>query len=336
MARRACASVRRRATLPAMIALDNGFEEAVGLVADCGDSAARLCAATGYEVGHRGPVPPGALALLGVDPGVGGEEILLRHPDARRGAIRLVALDLPRRPAMRGGAQAWDTGGIFDINMRALQDIDALHAAFEQARFVAPAPVVDWDFGPLAVREVVEKDADGLCIALMERVHPPLTGYEGISGPASWVFNSTQVVADFDAARRVFVDHLGWRAVQETEGFAGQQGSGLNCMGLPPGIAPSTAMRIGIYHPAGRMEGSVEIIAFGCGGLDFSAAAPPGLGWASLRLPVSDLADFAARMRQAGCTLGEEAAFDWAPHGRVRGVCAVTPWGARFEALQWV
>lgn len=316
-----------------MIAIDNGFEEAVGLVADCDASAARLSAATGYTTVHRGRAPAGALALLGLEGGA--EEALLAHPDAGRGAIRLIAPDGPARPPMRDGGQAWDTGGIFDVNMRALRDIDALHAAFGAAGFVAPSPVVDWDFGPLAVREVVEKDADGLCIALMERVHPPLTGYEGISGPASWVFNSTQVVADFDAARAVFVEGLGWKPVQETQGPAGQ-GDGANCMGFPVGLAAGIDMRIGIYHPQGCMEGSVEIIAFGCAGRDFSRAAPPGRGWASLRLPVSDLDAMAARLAGAGCAVSEVAAFDWAPHGAVRAVCALTPWGARFELLQRV
>lgn len=331
------ASVQARAPAPGetrcMIAIDNGFEEAVGLVADCEESARRLCSATGYAVRHRGPVPAGALALLGLPPQTQAHEVLVAHTDAVRGGIRLVALAGDPAPPMRDGGQAWDTGGIFDVNMRALTGIDELHGAFGRAGFISPAPVVDWDFGPLAVREVVEKDADGLCIALMERVHPPLTGYETIGGPSSWVFNSTQVVADFDAARAFFVDGLGWMPVQETHGPAGQ-GDGANCMGFPLGLAAQIDMRIGIYHPRGRMEGSVEIIAFGCGGRDFSAAAPPGRGWASLRLPVSDLDAMAARLGAAGCALGELVEFEWAPHGTVRAVCATTTWGARFELLE--
>lgn len=316
-----------------MIAIDNGFEEAVGLVADCEDSARRLCAATGYVVRHLGPVPAGALTMLGLEPDTQGREVLLGHPDALRGGIRLVSLPGILAPPMRDGGQAWDTGGIFDVNMRALQGIDGLHAAFNAAGFLSPSPIVDWDFGSLAVREVVEKDADGLCIALMERVHPPLAGYEGIGGTASWVFNSTQVVPDFDAARAFFVEGLGWTPVQETNGPVAQ-GDGDNCMGFPPKLAAQIDMRIGIYHPKGRMEGSIEIIAFGCGGRDYSHGAPPGRGWASLRLPVSDLEGIAARLGAAGCTMGTVVEFDWAPHGTVRGVCATTAWGARFELLE--
>lgn len=317
-----------------MIALDNGFDEAVGLVADGDAVARRLCDALGYRVVHAGPVPAGALALMGLEPEAPAREVLIAHPDGQRGGIRLVSVDDgPVMPLMRDGAQAWDSGGIFDINIRALQDIEPLHAAMGRAGFRAHAPITDWDFGALAVREVVESNAEGLCIALMERVHPPLAGYKGIGGNASWVFNSTQVVADFAAARSVFVDHLGWTPVQETEGFAGQD-SGANCMGLPPGLAPAIRMRIGIYHPQGRMEGSVEIIQFGCGGNDFSESRPPMRGWACLRFPVTDLAGFATRMRAAGCAVSAPQAFAWAPHGMVDAICATTPWGARLEALQ--
>lgn len=318
-----------------MIALDNGFQEVVGLVADSNTAAARLCEALRYRVTHAGPVPTGVLKLMGIHADATAGEVLIAHPDGSRGTIRLISIVGPVTPPMRDGAQAWDSGGIFDINIRALQGIGSLHAAMGRAGFRAHAPVTDWHFGALAVREVVESDADGLSIALMERVHPPLEGYDGIGGNASWVFNSTQVVCDFDAARSLFVDYLGWQVVQETQGFAAQA-NGANCMGLPPSLAPTIPMQIGIYHPQGRMEGSVEIIQFGCGGNDFSAASPPLRGWASLRFPVSDLADFAQRMRAGGCSLSNPHKFVWAPFGMAKAICATTPWGARIEALQLV
>lgn len=302
-------------------ALDNGFSEAVAIVADAAASAGRIAVATGFVCRYAGPVQPAALALLGLPPGRSGEQVLLGHPDMDRGAIRLIQLDGPPAPRLRDGAQAWDSGGLFDVNLRALPSIEDLHARFSANGFLARAPITDWDFGPLAVREVVEDDADGLCIALMERTHPPLTGYEGISGPASWVFNSTQVVPDFDAARRFYVETLGWHPVQETDGVAGHDG-GANCMGLPPGIAESLPMRIGMYQAQGRMAGSVEIIEFGTRTLDFSHRAPPMRGWAALRFPVSDLDAVLARVP---ATIGPVEC-----EGR-RRAAVVTAWGARLE-----
>ncbi|MBF9149467.1 hypothetical protein [Novosphingobium jiangmenense] len=316
-----------------MIALDSGFHEVVGIVADAEASARRLAGALGYRLVHAGDVAPDVLALLGLAEGTTAREALIMHPDAQRGAIRLISLAGAPAPLMRDGGQAWDSGGIFDINIRALTGIDALHAALGIAGCRASSPITDWQFGAMAVREVVETDADGLCIALMQRVSPPLQGYDGIGGNASWVFNSTQIVADFDAARALFVDHLGWAPVQETQGFAGNEG-GVNCMGLPPSLAATIPMRIGIYHPHGRMEGSVEIISFGCGGHDFSDARPPMRGWAALRLPVSDLSAFATAMVAAGCEVSAAREVMWAPYGKAEAIAAITPWGARFEAFR--
>ena len=327
-----CGACGARRSFGGMIALDNGFEEVVGIVADATTSAARLCAATGFVQVAAGPVDGGAMALLGLA-GRQGREVLIGHLGVARGRIRLIELDGPVAGLNREGGQAWDTGGIFDINLRALPSIEALQRALVAQGFVAHAPITDWDFGPMAVREVVNSDADGLCIALMERVGPPLQGYDGVSGPASFVFNSTQVVPDFDAARRLYRDCLGWLPVQETEGMAAQD-SGANCMGFPEGLAAQIPMRIGIYHPEGRMEGSVEIIQFGVRTHDFSASEPPLRGWTALRFPVLDLEDFMARAAQGGCRIIGPVAARWAPHPEGIAAAAITPWGARLEAFQ--
>jgi len=315
-----------------MIALDNGFEEVVGLVADAQASALRLCAATGFVPVAQGEVDHGAMVLLGLG-GRRAQEVVIGHPHVARGRIRLIAVEGVTAGLNREGGQAWDTGGIFDINLRALPSIEALQRALVAQGFVAHAPITDWDFGALAVREVVSSDADGLCIALMERVRPPLQGYDGVKGPASFVFNSTQVVPDFDAARRLYRDCLGWLPVQETEGMAAQE-SGANCMGFPEGLATQIPMRIGIYHPEGRMEGSVEIIQFGVRGHDFSDQEPPLRGWASLRFPVLDLEDFIERAAAGGCRIIGPVEARWRPHASGRAAAAITPWGARLEAFQ--
>lgn len=316
-----------------MIALDNGFQEVVGIVADADKASQSLARALGFDVAHTGDLAGPLVTAWGAGPAAKGREVLIAHPDMARGAIRLLSFAGEPAGLMRDGAQPWDTGGIFDINIRALDDIETLHHALGRAGHRAFAPITNWQFGALAVREVVENDSDGLCIALMQRVNPPLQGYEGVGGNASWVFNSTQVVTDFAQARALFVDHLGWVPVQETEGFAGNAG-GVNCMGLPLSLAEQIPMRIGIYQAQGRMEGSVEIISFGLIGHDFSEARPPLRGWAALRFPVSDLDGFARAMVAGGCEIVDAGRIEWAPYGSAELVAAVTPWGARLEGLR--
>lgn len=316
-----------------MIALDNGFQEAVAIVSDAADSARRLGAIFGYAVLHDGAPSPEALALLGVDPTWEAREIIVGDPAQHRGYMRLISFPGEQTGVMRDGAQSWDSGGIFDVNIRCLQSIEDQQQAMTRHGFVGFAPVTQWQFGAFNVKEVAMRDGDGLCIAMMQRMAPPLTGYEAVEGPVSYIFNSTQIVRDFDAARAFYVDALGWTPIQES---VSRHEDGLNCIGLPVDIARERGMRIGIYQMQGRFEGSVEIIEHDVEGMDFSAAAPPDRGMASLRFPVSDVAAFLTKAEQGGCTILAPRTTDIAPYGRVEMGAAITSWGARFEIFSRV
>ncbi|TRW14447.1 VOC family protein [Glacieibacterium frigidum] len=311
-----------------MIALDNGFDEATAIVLDLDASIERLCRVFGYTLVWRGDADPGACALMGIAEGWTGHEALLGDPAQERGFIRL--FDFPGRElgVMRDGAQPWDAGGVFDINIRALGPLEALHARMTRAGFCAFGPLTAWEFGPLSVKEVVSRDADGLAIATMQRVAPPLEGYENASGDTSYVFNSTQVVPDFDAAKAFFVDALGWQIVMES---AWTHEGGRNCLGLPIDLARTRELRVGIYQSNGLNEGSVEILCYGGEALDFSAA-PIGRGWAALRFPMRDVEGFMARAEAGGCTIVAPRRITVAPYGEAVAGVAITPWGARLEA----
>lgn len=314
-----------------MIALDNGFQDVVAIVSDGADSARRLAAALGYQTLSRDRVDPAALEVLGIDPQWEAVETLVGDVAQGRGYFRLI--DFPWREigVMRDGCQPWDTGGIFDVNIRSLQSIERLQSGMTRNGFVGFAPVTHWQFGPLDVKEVVLRDADGLCIAMMQRLSPPLAGYEGVEGPVSYVFNSTQVVADFAAARAFYVDVLGWQVVQET---TMRQEQGHNCMGLPLDVARQCDMTIGIYHPRGVTEGSVEIIGFAVEGLDYSRAEPAARGIASLRFPVSDPQAVLSKAADGGCDIVPLRRARIAPYGEVELGALVTPWGARLELFR--
>jgi catechol 2,3-dioxygenase-like lactoylglutathione lyase family enzyme len=314
-----------------MFAQDNGFKDVVAIVHDNAETARRLQAALGFAILGQGTVDPNALEVLGLDPAWQASEILIGDPAQGRGNIRLISVQEQKLPVKRDGCQAWDTGGIFDFNIRALQSIDDVQSKMSFEGFVGHSPVIHWQFGPLDVKEVVMRDGDGLCIAFMQRLAPPLTGYEDVTGPVSYVFNSTQVVADFAAARAFYVDVLGWKVVQET---TMRQEQGDNCMGLPLDIARDREIQIGIYHPLGKMEGSVEIIAFDVEGRDYSAAPVAARGIASLRFPVSDPQEMLTRAQGAGCEILPLRQAYVAPYGAVELGGFVTPWGARFEVFR--
>lgn len=110
---------------------------------------------------------------------------------------------------MRNGAQPRGDGAIFDFNVYALVPIGGLHGAMIQSGFSDFATTTEYLLGELSVREVVERDGDGLAIAMIERLSPSLTGFESVTRPAFYVLNSTQTMPYFNVARAFYVDTLG-------------------------------------------------------------------------------------------------------------------------------
>ncbi|SFO02931.1 hypothetical protein [Sphingomonas sp. OK281] len=314
-----------------MIALDNGFDEATAIVLEVDASIARLNAIFGYRTIWRGQAAPATLELMGIDPSWTADEALIGDPAQGRGNIRLFAFPGRDTGVMRDGAQAWDSGGLFDINIRALSAIEPIHAAMTRHGFCAFGPLTAWDFGALSVKEVVSRDADGLAIAVMQRMAPPLTGYDDAIGDTSYVFNSTQVVPDFDAARAFYVDALGWSVVQES---TWAHASGDNCLGLPLDVARVRDLKVGIYQANGRNEGSVEVLEYTAESLHFAEAGPPARGWATLRFPMSDIEGFLVSAARGGCTILPPRVIRMEPWGDVTAAAAVTPWGVRLEAFR--
>ena len=314
-----------------MIARDNGYQEAVAIVADAQASAERLCAALGFAQVHAGPAAPGLLAVLELDPGEDWQEVLIGQPDCARGQLRLLSRSGPPARPRRLGAQPWDIGGWFDAGMRSLGPIDVALDRLTLHGFAAFAPVADFDMGGFAVREVLVHDADGLCFALAERVAPPLTGYEHIKGPISNLFNAVIAVPDLRAAVAMFTSGLGWQALVDT---ALVRADGRNVMGLPLDLARTREVKLAIVQQQGRMEGSVELIEYPCQGLDFTQAQPDARGLVAIGFPVSNLAEVVARAEAAGWAVSPVQTMTWAPHGDCRTVSVMTPWGARVLFLE--
>lgn len=312
-------------------ALDNGYDELIAIVANAEASAERLCDILGFKVEDIGSAEQGLLSLHDLDPTSGWREVVIGQPQCDRGRIRLWQAQGDVAPVRRMGAQAWDVGGLFDVSLRSLGPIDDLLANFCRNGFSAMAPVADFNMGGLDVREALARDGDSLCFAVAERVSPPLQGWDHVKGPVSNPFNSVITVEDLDEGRQFFVDGLGWTALVDTtlvhEG-------GHNVMGLPLDIARDKQVRLAIIQQQGRMEGSIELIAYPCEGHDFRNDQPHWRGLASLSFPVSDLDAVLVRAEGAGGRIIAARPVDRGVHGKGRAAAVITPWAARLIFIQ--
>lgn len=309
---------------------DNGFHEVVFIVSNLEKVAADYQALFGFETLWTGTPAEGAAGFLGTDvePVF---EALVGDASQGRGFIRLIQFAAPS-PLMRDGAQPWDTGGIFDINIRPLVPIEGMYGAMLEAGFNGYAPITAYNFSGMEVQEVVARGHDGVAIALIQRDNPPLEGFEGVSGPASYVFNSTQTVRSVAEAKAFYEGALGWQPVYESEWV--HPGAGDNCIGLPLDIARTHPLKAGIWHPQGVNEGSVECLEVeGVEGRDYvPTCQPPNRGIASLRFPVSDLdAVIAAGLAGGARLVAAPRVINLQPYGLMRMAAIVTPWNARLE-----
>lgn len=312
----------------------DGFNEAVLVVRDERPHLDCWVGAGGFELRHHGAVDARLLAAWGRT-GATGEEWLLAHPACAIGFVRLVKLaGAEPQTDVRPDDQCWDSGGIFDLNVRVL-DVQRQAERLRALHWHGASPPIAWDFGPaLKVKEWLVRGPDNVRLALIERVAPPLQGFEHLR-EFSQVFNSSQIVRDIDAALAFYRDVLGFQTVMHYErpGFP----PGANLFGIPPGVSDRIGLNLYIVHPQGRTEGSIELVANpGAQGLDLAAdARPPNFGMAGLRFPVRGIAALAAHAAASGVTPAVPlTTLTLAPWGEVRLLALRAPDGAWLEFVE--
>jgi catechol 2,3-dioxygenase-like lactoylglutathione lyase family enzyme len=173
-------------------------------------------------------------------------------------------------------------------------------------------------------------------LALIERVMPPLTGFDHIR-EFSQVFNSSQIVSDLEASVAFYRDVLGFQTVTQYE--MPHFPPGPNLFGIPPGVSDRVGLRLAIMHPEGKNEGSIELVTNpGARGRDLSdKAGPPHFGMAALRFPVRGIEAFAAHLTSQGHVPELRLTqLDLAPLGPVRMLAVRTPDGAWLEFIEAV
>ena len=313
--------------------LEAGYQEAVFSVSSLATYDEMLTGVAGWKKLAEGAVERELLRAWGLDNGVSAAFAVYGNPGTRRGYIRLIQFDGARQQRIRSGAQAWDTGGWFDVNTRVVtmrQKFDEL----QQRGWQATSDPVTFSFGPFVVTEWLARGPDGIVLAMIERVSPPLDGWPALRD-MSRLFNATQVVTDLASARRFYEDVLGFKPYLEHRGASESEGP--NVLGLPHSLADDIVRDIVIVSPAGDNEGSIELLSFeGLAGADFSSrAVPPNLGILMLRFPTGDV-DALYRHLQIRDTaiVFAPTTVTLAPYGEVRLLGARGPGGVWLEFFE--
>lgn len=275
-----------------------GWSEIVLSVSDLDTHRAFYEDIAGWAVRAEGPLDADTLAAWGLGPEVTARQVLLGNPGTPRGFVRLVRFEGAAQVQIRPHAQTWESGGILDFNVR-VADMARKAAEVQAAGWIAHSDPVRFSFGPFTVVEWIPVGPDGVSLAMIERVAPPLEGWPELR-EFSRTFNSTQVVRDLDAALAFYEGLLGFRPYLESASTTPPPGE--NVLGLPWETAQRVQRRVWIGSFAGDNEGSVELIEFdGASGRDLAErAVPPNLGMLMLRFPVRGLDALARHLDARG------------------------------------
>lgn len=248
-----------------------------------------------------------------------------------RGNLRLVKFHGVEQKVMRSSQRTWDTGGIFDVDMYSA-DVDRVYRGLQRHGWTAFGEPVDYSEAHFSVRQVVAVGPDGLMLAIIQRYSPEVPGLDP-SGALSPIFNSSQMVADFDGAVAFYCGTLGWEFNLDftVEGVAEP---GADVLGLPLPAAISARRRVAIINPPGPAEGGVELIhneAMQGRRCDEDCRAP-NVGLLALRFEVEDAAAYAAEIVTKGEALyAAPSRLAIEPYGEVTIFAVRSPEGAIIE-----
>jgi len=316
--------------------LVGGWSEALLSVSDIDNWKRFYAELDDWEVRYEGDVSPEELSYLYLPAGTKAREALICRANSNSGFVRLISFtDAGQQQAIRSNAQPWDTGGWFDLNSR-VDDIDTCFMQLQKLGWTGCSDPVQWSFGSFTVKEWLACGSDGINLALIERIDPPLDA-DKQPGKFGVHFNATQMVEDISAARHFYEEVLGFSVVVEVNDQPVMSAAGPNVLGVPHELAATQHWNIVMLEAPGAAGGNVEVVSLpGLPRRSFADRAnPPNRGIISLRFPVDDVASLHKRLRDANVTVIHAPQFlELAQIGRVIMMTAKGPDGARLDFFQ--
>lgn len=312
-----------------------GFQEVIFSVSNIElsiDFFQRVC---GWTMVSRNEGVSALKKLWHLDESVEIEEALMVNTGDIEGFLRLVQFKNVTQRQIRSGTQAWDTGGIFDINIRTA-DMDSFYREFEDEGWNGYGEPLRYVFGEYDVSEVLLKGPDGITIAAMQRYSPPLVGFDHMK-KSSRIFNSSIVTDDMEKSYDFYINKLGFEMFFQTPGNVRKPGH--NVLSFPRNTNAEIEVPVDIVRPDLKNFGSIEYLQTkGLDGKDCSEhAKPPNLGILMLRFPVKNADAYAATLKERGLQLNSEVqSVTVAPYGTLKIFSVRSPEGVWLEFIELI
>lgn len=326
-------------------AVDAGWQEAVISVRDPRPLLRFMTEVAGWRVRGGRSLTPGERAFYRLDGAADARhprrstarQWLITDDSGRPGFVRLIAFDAPGAVQIRSGAMPWDTGGILSLMSRSNASAEAWRVA-QRLGWDAWNDPVELQMPDTGVKlaNVILRGPDGVNISVYERITPRMPDEPDLR-QLRRPFNSMQGVRDLAAARRFYVDVLGFEVLNA--GSFENPIRAPNNFGVPGNLVAANPMRFAIVGPKRTGPTQVEMVQMtGVEGRDHAArATPPNYGIVALRFPVSRLGTIEERLRNQGWPIARgPAVLVMPPYGTVRMLAVQAPDGAWLEFYERV
>lgn len=311
-----------------------GFREVILSVRDLGQSINFYKKVSAWEIIYEGECSRAQLDFWDLPNTCTAVEAILANPGEISGYLRLVSFKNVKQIHIRSSAQSWDSGGIYDIDIRTV-DIESSFEEFQAHGWTAYNDPMEYEFGKFHISEVLMHGNEDIVIALIQRYKPKLEGYPNLK-KLSRVFNSSQVVADMEVAKDFYINTLGFKIYMEQnlEGTTKDQ----NLFGVPQNIYEKIKRKICIVSPVGKNEGSVELIQLeGISGKNYaSLAKPPNLGLLALRFPTKGLNNLVEHLKSKQENIIQNRNIVIPPYGHCQCLSIQSPDGAWLEFYEQI
>jgi len=312
-----------------------GFQEVVFSVSNLEkmvDLFERVC---GWKVISRQDGNDDLKKLWQLGKSVKIEEVLMQNEGDVEGFLRLVKFKNVEQEQIRSATQAWDSGGIFDINMRT-KDMKATYREFQNEGWNGYADPLRYTFGIYDVSEVLLKGPDGITIAVMERFAPPLEGFDEMK-KTSRIFNSSVIAKNMEETHDFYINKLGFKMFFQSPGNS-RDGTH-NVLGFPQNLNKDIRVPIDIVRPDIDNYGSIEYLEpKEIKGKDCShLAKPPNLGILMHRFPVKSAENYANNLIKKGVEINSPIqTLEIQPYGKMKIFSILSPNGVWLEFIELI
>lgn len=287
----------------------------------------------GWTVRYSGTLSAEQLQFWHVDAPTNGSEILCGFPGAEYGLLRLVKFENCKQTIIRSGAQIWETGGIFDFDLR-VADMQTTYNALIDAGWYVFGESMELRIGNFVLNEALLFGPEAAGLALVDRIEPPLSKETAHNGILGTIYLSVTVAKNIETTAYFLTETLGFAELERLT--VKPETPSPTIFRLPWNLAPRVPVHLGGFSPTGTRETIIEVFQFeGLHGEDRSArAVPPNRGLLMYRFPVKGIDEYFAHVSARTLVTTTLSKIDILPYGLVKAFAVCSPDGVWFEFFE--